>query len=99
MRKQSLNGQSSIQAVLQGLKQVLQKHCPTQHEADVWIESSADVGVGRSSGRIHRSHATKTNGGSGHCDHGGKKSRYRVTLGEDLCLTEHRDGSNRRVKD
>src|SRR4029077_12047950 len=99
MRKQSLNSQSSVQAVLEWLKQVLQEHCPTQHEADVWIESSADVGVGRSSGRIHRGEATKTDGGSGHRHHGGKKSRYGVTLREHLCLTEHRNGSDGRNQD
>ena len=98
MRQQSLNRERRVEAVLQGLKQILQKHGPPQHKTNLGVERPADVGVNRSRRGIDVRHAAKAHRRRRHRHHRGQQGHDRVSLRKNLRLAKHRHHRDRRGK-
>ncbi len=95
-RRHALNGEHGVERVLDGLKEIFEKHGPADDESEVRIQFAADVGVHRTGGGIDAGHAAEADGGDGHRDHREQKSRDGVAVRKNLAFTEERDGGDGR---
>src|SRR3989441_11342009 len=79
----------------QRYEQVVEQHRPAREKSEVWIQTAADIGVGRSGRRIQSGHATIAHRGQDHRDHRDQDRVDRVALRVTHRDSENRDGRTR----